>query len=115
MENLDASVLFLKLRNMGIEKVRVDFSGGGDSGDIDNVTALDKNDNDVTMPEEYVHQIHELVWPLLNDGEDWWNNDGGNGDFTIHLESGTYDRTINVRITDYEVYVASGSITEALN
>ena len=115
MENLDASVLFLKLRNMGIEKVRVDFSGGGDSGDITDTEYLDDKGNvlDIDIHKEAISELCSET--LLNNIEDWWNNDGGFGTVKIDVNTGDYTIDNHIRITEIEDYSHEGSLIEEVN
>jgi hypothetical protein len=49
---------------------------------------------------------------LLNDIEDWWNNDGGFGHVNIDVEEGTYEIQNSIRVTDYEEYNHTGNLFE---
>jgi hypothetical protein len=106
------TILLTQLRTLGIKTVQVDFSGGGDSGDIDSAIALDAGGNHIDINK------HVLDWPenssrhdpdtnswitdtkikaqpldkileqvtldaLDEAGMDWYNNDGGQGTLTI--------------------------------
>jgi hypothetical protein len=49
---------------------------------------------------------------MLDDIEDWYNNDGGYGTVTINLNDFTYSIENNVRITDVETYNHEGELKD---
>jgi hypothetical protein len=71
--------------------IKVEFSGGGDSGDIndyfleDNIGADIKSASPTVAPDkdEFLHQFLNTHVPC-----DWVNNDGGGGILTFDLETG---------------------------
>ena len=107
-------LLMTLLKVMGGAKVHVSFSGGGDSGNIDNAELLDAEGNRIDLKgaefewesEESYHDPEEGKWRMrsvvetmpLNDilvkitedalestDLDWYNNEGGQGALTIDL------------------------------
>jgi len=107
----------IHLKDKGVKYVKVEYSGGGDSGDIDAVYYNLEN------PEEYSNspdtlginpEVHELIkdysYYLTQDIEDWYNNDGGYGTIIIDVESANYTIENNVRYTDVETYGHEGDI-----
>ena len=92
-----------RLRDYGVATVRADYDGGGDSGEINQITFLDVNDNEIAANlksaglEDYIHDIIEAA---TNDAcGDWVNNDGGYGHVNIHLDTcevdcAFYQRTV---------------------
>lgn len=127
------------LKLLGVQTVNVSFSGGGDSGSIDDITARDAAMNPVNLT------THELTWvatsshysssgwvtnssdviepirdivervayaALEKSGLDWYNNDGGQGEFTIDLSVSPPEITLNVGVnytqTDEHVFNFSG-------
>jgi len=125
VENNIESIL-IGLVNAGIKKVRVYYEGGGDSGCIDSIKIT--TDPDITFEdledwnvgtnlEDYNTGLHTLVYDfcseqLLDDIEDWWNNDGGWGTIHIDVENGTYLIQNNVRIVHEEEYTHEGNLFE---
>ena len=49
---------------------------------------------------------------ILNDIEDWWNNEGGYGDLCICIPSGKYIINNSIRITETEEFLHEGSLLE---
>ena len=107
-------LLMTLLKVMGGTKVHVSFSGGGDSGNIDNAELLDSDDKPIDLKgaefewesEESYHDPDADKWRMrsivetmpLNDilvkitedalestSLDWYNNEGGQGALTIDL------------------------------
>lgn len=104
-----------RLKMLGVTHVQVDFSGGGDSGEIDDAYAKDAQDKFVEgiKDEKMIWPIKEsyeedgkwhqrvvdkewFVIDILKDiteqwledaGHDWYNNEGGQGEMTIDFRS----------------------------
>jgi hypothetical protein len=124
-ENKLEKIMF-GLVNHGIKKVVVHYEGGGDSGAIEYVHAtqdpdigyydLENWDNDYllndidsglsTLIEDYCQEV------LLNDIEDWWNDEGGRGYVYIDVELGTYTINNSVRVIEYEDYHHEGNLKD---
>ena len=106
------TVLFTLLRMIGGAKAVVQFQGGGDSGEILDADLFDKEgkrrelsdtkilwtvEKDKFVNNEWITEAVEEFMPvkevlrhvtetmLENEGLDWYNNDGGQGDLTIDL------------------------------
>jgi hypothetical protein len=114
MRKMEASLAMVSLNNKGVDLLHVEYSGGGDSGAIDSVEAYknvriicDENQDPMEIQGEmssdnHMHPMdmemeqwvdiikHEFIYPILNEIEDWWNNEGGYGIMHIDLNSGTY-------------------------
>ena len=124
-ENKLEKIMF-GLVNHGIKKVVVHYEGGGDDGAIEYVNATKDPDidydelenweleyllNDIdsrlsTLIEDYCQEV------LLDDIEDWWNNEGGHGYVHIDVELGTYIIYNKIRVADYEEYEHEGSLKD---
>ena len=120
--------LLLKLADLGVTGIKIFYSGGGDSGDIDDVvytTTKEAAFNDImnlsTYGEGILHLAdldgelrHYLIdfanEKILNDLEDWWNNDGGYGVMIIKIPSGEYEITNTIYITDTEEFEHDGDL-----
>lgn len=103
-------VVLTQLRTLGVVKVNVYFSGGGDSGDIDEPSLRDSQGRPIKPPKELIewpteeHVFSNNTWgtkqkltnlslidilkmltedALDEENIDWYNNDGGQGSFTI--------------------------------
>ena len=108
MTENDITGLLLQLADMGITGIKVHYDGGGDSGAIDWIgytkepcaTPDDVNDgidnwNTDTNLMDLDSSAYSLIEDfaqerILNDIEDWWNNEGGYGDLSICVPSGKY-------------------------
>ena len=107
--------VFVILKDMGIAKIRVDYSGGGDSGAIDSVVFEDSKRNEIIIGEELIpdydaQKIESIAYDYLNHIEDWWNNEGGYGSFYIDLNTMEYNIVNNINITNVEVYEHGGDL-----
>ena len=125
-ENVLESIM-IGLVNAGIKKVCVSYDGGGDSGAIEAIKISTNSDtdfddlqgwtSDATDLNDYNSELYSLLEDycqemLLNDIEDWWNNDGGFGHVNIDVEEGTYEIQNSIRVTDYEEFNHTGSLFE---
>jgi hypothetical protein len=126
-ENEMTGLLF-KLADLGITGIKVHYDGGGDSGSIEQIaytkikcdTPEDVNDNvDVWEYDANLAELDSSAYSLiedfahetiLDDIEDWWNNEGGFGDLCICVPSGKYIVNNHVRITETEDYTHEGSL-----
>ena len=120
--------LLLKLADMGITGIKVHYDGGGDSGAIDwigytkepcatpedvgdNVNDWENDTNLADLDSSAYSIIEDFAQErILDDIEDWWNNEGGFGDLSICVPSGKYIINNHVRITDTEDYTHEGSL-----
>lgn len=111
----------LKLADLGITAIRISYSGGGDDGSIDEVLATRDNADDfddvysLDFFEEIDSENRTVIddWctdKLLNDIEDWWNNEGGYGYLYIKIPSGEYKIENNIQYI--ETYNHSGKILD---
>jgi hypothetical protein len=128
MTENDMTGLLLQLADRGITGIKVKYDGGGDSGAIEWIgyttekcdTPEDVNDhvndweNDSNLaqldPAAY-SLIEEFAQEtILDDIEDWWNNEGGFGDLCICIPSGKYFVNNHVRVTETEDYFHEGNL-----
>ena len=126
--------LLLKLADLGVTGIKIFYSGGGDSGDIDDIVytttkeASFDNINTLNSYGENLLNLHTLDDELsdkikdfanekiLNDLEDWWNNDGGYGVMLIKIPSGQYEISNIIYVTDTEEFEHNGNlINQTLN
>jgi hypothetical protein len=135
MKTLDNEnrVLLFKLKDLGIAYIQAYYEGGGDSGAIedllyvDNKKAIEEDLNFNKLCEDnYINHrscgidfeidssldslIEDLIYGLLENVEDWYNNDGGFGTVYINISTGEYSINNNVRYTETHFYGHSGSI-----
>jgi len=120
--------LLLKLADLGVTGIKIFYSGGGDSGDIDDVvytTTKEAAFNDIMNLSTYGEGILHLAdldgelrdqlidfanEKILNDLEDWWNNDGGYGVMIIKIPSGKYEIANTIYVTDTEEFEHDGNL-----
>ena len=126
--------LLLQLADLGVTGIKVIYSGGGDSGAIDDiiytteeVTSLQDLD-DLDPYSENVLNLRDLstsfysdiedfaASKLLDEIEDWWNNEGGYGTVLISIPSGNYKINNSIYISNTEEYTHNGNlINQSLN
>ena len=106
------AVLYLKDR--GITKIEVCYEGSGDSGSIDGINYYKAGDSfsysELDISSDMHDKLENLCYPMLDNIEDWYNNDGGYGTVIIDLEKLHYDIANHIRYTNYETYTHEGSI-----
>ena len=135
MTELEMTGLLLKLADLGVTGIKVHYAGSGDSGAIENVVytteELDEDEidafneldtldiwgnerNDLNdLSSELCSEVDSFVIDkLLNDIEDWWNNDGGMGTVCIIVPSGKYRIINQVFLTTSEEFIHSGELID---
>ena len=127
-ENELTSLLF-KLADLGVTGIKVKYDGAGDSGSIEWIGYTDipcKTPEDVddnmedwaddanlfNLGSDVYTQLEDFAHGILNDIEDWWNNEGGWGELCICVPSGKYIINNHVRITESEDYFHDGSLLD---
>jgi hypothetical protein len=134
MTENDMTGLLLQLADLGVTGIKIIYSGGGDSGAIDDiiyttekVTCLEVLD-DLYPFDENVLNLQDLSSSLysniedfatsqiLDNIEDWWNNEGGYGTVLITIPSGNYTINNSIYISDTEEFIHHGNlINKSLN
>lgn len=130
MTEVELTSLLFRLADFGITGVKVKYDGGGDSGAIEWIgytkkpceTPEDVNDNVDDWADEWnlakldqdlYYELEQFAESkILDDIEDWWNNEGGWGELCICIPSGKFIINNNVRITDHETFNHEGSILD---
>ena len=126
--------LLLKLADLGVTGIKIFYSGGGDSGALDDIVYTTKeiaDIEDINYLENYGEGVLKLSdldsalssdienfaeEQILNGIEDWWNNDGGYGVMLISIPSGNYKIDNTIYITNTEEYHHDGNlIDQSLN
>ena len=128
MTELEMTSLLFKLADLGVTGIKVRYDGGGDSGAIewigytkelcetpedvnDNIDDWDNDANLAELDSVIYHDLeHFASAKILNELEDWWNNEGGWGELCICIPSGKYIINNHVRITETEDYFHDGSL-----
>jgi hypothetical protein len=128
MTENDMTGLLLQLADLGVTGIKIIYSGGGDSGAIDEIiyttekiTFLEDLEN-LDQYSENVLDLKDLstslysdiedfaTSKLLDNIEDWWNNDGGYGIVLITIPSGNYKINNNIYFTETETYNHDGNL-----
>jgi len=122
--------LLLKLADLGVTGIKIFYSGGGDSGDIDDVvytTIKEASFYDIMNLSTYGEDTLYLATldgelrddlidfaneKILNDLENWWDNDGGYGVLIIKIPSGEYEIANTIYITDSEEFEHDGNLID---
>ena len=135
MNEINMMGTLVKLADLGVTGIKVQYEGSGDSGAIENVVytteKMDEDEeaafddiNDIEVWGQDVSHLQELdsglssdianfvEEQLLNDIEDWWNNEGGYGSVCILIPSGKYKIYNDIRITQIESYFHEGSLIQ---
>jgi hypothetical protein len=128
MTENDMTGLLLKLADLGVTGIKIFYSGGGDSGAIDDIvyTTEEVEDiDDINYLENYGDHVYYLkdldsalnqdienfaTEQILSDIEDWWNNDGGYGVMLIAVPSGNYQINNTIYFTNTEEYNHDGNL-----
>jgi hypothetical protein len=134
MTENDMTGLLLQLADLGVTGIKIIYSGGGDSGAIDEIiytTEEVTNLEDLDDLDQYSENVLDLkdlstsfysniedfaTSKLLDNVEDWWNNEGGHGTVLIAIPSGNYTINNNIYFTETETYNHNGNlINQSLN
>lgn len=101
--------ILLKLKDYGVKYVWCYYSGGGDSGAIDEYSFFGE-DADIEFniddrcfkiddqsqylkldnESELWNLVSDKFYSVLNNVEDWYNNDGGYGEVLLSVDTGEY-------------------------
>ena len=134
MTENDMTGLLLQLADLGVTGIKIIYSGGGDSGAIDDIiytTEKVTNFEDLEILDPYSENVLNLrdlstslysdiedfaTSQLLDNIEDWWNNEGGYGTVLIAIPSGNYKINNNIYISNTEEFTHNGNlINQSLN
>lgn len=126
MTENDMTGLLLKLADLGVTGIKIFYSGGGDSGALDDIvyTTEEIGDlEDINYLENFgngVLFLKDLDSALNADIENfaeekilsdiWWNNDGGYGVMLIAVPSGNYKINNTIYFTNTEEYNHDGNL-----
>jgi hypothetical protein len=108
----------------GYKSILIYYAGSGDSGSIEEIL-LHKKEFDIDDFEFYLHNsegisldnqiikdnIEQFIMDnILDNIEDWYNNEGGDGTVYIKIPSGEYHVDNQVRLIDYINYKHEGNL-----
>lgn len=125
--------MMYQFHDLNITGINIYYEGGGDDGCIHDVyitnEKLNEHDIDNAFEEilecdtthssfkennkELLDQLEEFATDnILDNIEDWWNNEGGYGNLCILIPSGEYKIYNNIRYTNIESYYHEGELLE---
>ena len=115
----------IQLADLGVTGIRINYEGGGDSGCIEDMMYTEKegvslievqnlpwdSKNLNNLSSELASNIENFAHAqILDDIEDWWNNEGGSGTLSILVPSGEYTIENNIRRIDYYEFFHEGNL-----
>lgn len=128
MTEIEMTSLLFKLADLGITGIKVKYDGGGDSGaiewigyaDVPCVDTADVDDNIYDWENDYLlkdKELYDLIEDfaqskILDDIEDWWNDEGGYGNLCILVPSGDYNINNNIRVIETVDYHHKGNLID---
>ena len=119
--------VLIQLADQGVTGIKIHYDGGGDSGAIEAIVYTDEEDAnfiDIDLigtwnEDKDLEKLNSSAYTtiqnfahetLLDNIEDWWNNEGGYGDLLIKVPSGEYLINNNVRVVEIEEYTHEGNL-----
>jgi hypothetical protein len=119
--------LLLQLADLGITGINVYYEGGGDDGaiehicyskepniDFDEIMDIDiyGGSDDLRVLDSVIyHDLEHFAQNhILDDIEDWWNNDGGYGYLCIKVPSGEYTIFNKINVMNIEEFEHEGGL-----
>lgn len=119
--------LLFNLFAQGYSHIKFEYSGGGDDGCIDETTAfkigdviVDEETNKFTIKDKaqtatLEKELEDLLGntvtdKILNNADDWWNNEGDGGTLWLDLRDGSYYGDHYINITTTEESTLSGKL-----
>ena len=114
---------FTYLKDHGVRYIDIYFQGGGDSGAFEEFNLIhhaDMNDNfkftndteqkDVPEIDGKYQDLIENIANKYTTSYDWWNNDGGYGNFYLNIDTLEYKTEYHIYYTETESYTEEGEI-----
>ena len=125
MTEQELTQTLIQLADLGVTGIRISYEGSGDSGCIDELLYTEEKDVSI-------EDVQNLRWDskdlrklnnelainlenfttdtILDDIEDWWNNEGGHGTLSILVPSGEYSIENNIRKIEYDEFFHDGNL-----
>jgi hypothetical protein len=128
MTETELTAVLIRLADAGVTGVKIVYDGAGDSGSIESVVYTAEpceTPEDIDDKVDGYHYESNLANidmnaadalsnfaenVLLDEIEDWWNDEGGYGTLCIMVPSGKYIINNHIRITDTEDYFHDGDL-----
>lgn len=131
MSKASISLIFTALHDMGAAVVVAEYSGGGDSGAVDelyglleecvtrdehgNITEYENDSDDdkrIEITASMRDSLEDLIYSkILHGVEDWYNDDGGYGNLAVCTKTGSWVCENNVYYTNTSNYNHDGILT----
>lgn len=135
MTELEITAALIKLANQGVTGIKIEYEGSGDSGAIEKIvytsnkldwdeetnldtvhgldTWSDENPPVSTLDVDLERALEQFAYDkLMNNIDDWYNNEGGYGSIAILVPSGRYHIYNNIRYTNVETYEHEGNMID---
>jgi hypothetical protein len=97
----------MKVKDKGVNRININFSGSGDSGDIDDIeyyqgdeeisSAIEVKESDENVLKDFAYDI---ICSKVDTVGDWVNNEGGFGNIEIDTETNHYTLNYSQRTTE---------------
>ena len=115
-KELNVKGMFIALEQLGVDHIDIAYSGGGDSGAIDEVKFYDKDKDEIELDPNMEQIANDFGYHILNNyyDVDWYNNDGGYGTIEINIPDQTWNIDGYVNVQTSEEASASGSLTDVI-
>jgi hypothetical protein len=115
-KELNVKGMFIALEQLGVDHIDIDYSGGGDSGAIDEVKFYDKDKDEIKLDPNMEQIANDFGYHILNNyyDVDWYNNDGGYGTIDINIPDQTWNIDGYVNVQTSEEASAAGSLTDVI-
>jgi len=127
MTEVELTSLLFRLADIGITGIKVNYDGGGDSGAIEWIGFTKKKCETPEEVDDYIDNwsgdanlknivqsdyslVEDFAYDILNEIEDWWNDEGGFGSFCFLVPSGKYIINNSVRITNTQHFFHDGNL-----
>jgi hypothetical protein len=123
---LALAVYFTYLKDHGVTYIKAEFNGGGDSGGVEDYFTCHHSQIDDDWHEKPFADSHAPDDMPIIDGEhesliedivlrhsknyDWWNNDGGYGQFIMNIHTLEYRTEYNIYETRVDSYSDEGYV-----
>ena len=117
-------LLLRELKDNGLVKLEVSYSGGGDDGCVDSYSGYEVNEkgeerwSQDSIPQDFQNEFDDYVYDFISNNIewDWINNDGGYGIVSIDLETGKMSINHSQRhIEEYHYDDIESELEKSLN
>lgn len=120
---IQLATYFTYLKDHGVRYINIYFNGGGDSGMFEEFNLIhhtkmdddfrvinDTEQKDVPDFDLKYQDLIEDIADKYSKSYDWWNNDGGYGDFYLNIDTLEYMTEYHIYYTQTESYIEAGHV-----